>query len=165
MLKHGPNTIKLPPLIQDQTPPFNSTNETKAKYKMCQGLVTSMSCGHALIHYTWYCYHAAAQRDLRPCPRERVHGPVQHIDDTCAQCHPPIRIKEINARYDEFRDCKMAQLRRAQTKEEVLILQRVIEEAHTARAKELRDAGRVRWTGIVLWGPSGADGHVREECE
>jgi hypothetical protein len=165
MLKDRPNTIKLPPLIQDQTPPFDLTNKTKAKNKMCQGLVTGMSCGHALIHYTWYCYHPAAQRDLRPYPRERVHGPVQHIDDTCAQCHPPIRMKEINARYDEFRDGKMAQLRRAQTKEEVLILQRVIQEAHAARAKELRDAGRVRWTGVMLWGPPGAGGHVREECE
>ncbi len=165
MLNHGPNTIKLPSLIQDQTPPSDPTNNTKANDKMCQGRVNEMSCGHALIHYTCYCHHAAAERDLRPCPRERVRGPVQHIDDTCAQCHPPIRMKEINARHDEFLDRKMAQLRRAQTKEEVLILQRVIEEAHAARAKELRDVGRVRWTGVVLWGPLGADGHVREECE
>jgi hypothetical protein len=132
---------------------------------MCQGLVTRMSCGHALIHCTCYCHHAAEQRDLRPCPRERIHGPLQYIDDTCAQCHPPIKMKEINARHDEFRDRKMAQMRRAQTKEEVLILQQVIEEAHASRAKELRNAGRVRWTGVVLWGPPGADGHVREDCE
>jgi hypothetical protein len=88
-----------------------------------------MSCGHALIHYTRYCHRAAAQRDLRPCPRERVHGPLQHIDDTCAQCHPPKKISEINARHDAFRDRKMAQLRQARSKEEVLILQRVLEES------------------------------------
>jgi hypothetical protein len=45
------------------------------------------------------------------------------------------------------------------------VLQRVLEEAHAARTKELRDAGRVRWHGVVLWGPPGAEGCEQEECE
>lgn len=119
---------------------------------MCQGTVTLMSCGHALIHYTSFCHDAATHRELSPCPREKVHGPLQHIDDTCAACHPPIKISEINQRHDEFRDRKMAQMRQARSRQEVLMLQRVLEEAHAARGKELRKAGRVKWNGVVLWG-------------
>jgi hypothetical protein len=76
-----------------------------------------------------------------------------------------MKISEINARHDEFRDRKMAQLRQTRSKEEVLILQRVLEESHAARGKELRDAGRVRWAGVVLWGPPGVQGEARAECE
>jgi len=124
-----------------------------------------MSCGHALNHYISYCHQAAAQRDLRPCPQDRIHGPLQRIDDSCAACHPSFKISEINQRHDEFRDRKMAQMQQSRSRQEVLVLQRVLEEAHAARTKELRDAGRVRWHGVVLWGPPGAEGCEREECE
>ena len=59
----------------------------------------------------------------------------------------------------------MAQMRQARSRHEVLILQRVLEEAHSARAKELRDAGKVRWNGAVLWGPPGSEGCEGEEYE
>ena len=59
----------------------------------------------------------------------------------------------------------MAQMQQSRSRQEVLVLQRVLEEAHAARTKELRDAGRVRWNGVVLWGPPGAEGCEREECE
>jgi hypothetical protein len=94
-----------------------------------------------------------------------MQGPLQRIDDTCARCHPSFLIAEINHRHDEFRSHKMAQLRRAETREEVLALQGVLEEAYAARGKELRAAGRVRWNGMVLWGPPGADVGAREDCE
>ncbi|KAE9370774.1 hypothetical protein N431DRAFT_492807 [Stipitochalara longipes BDJ] len=123
-----------------------------------------MTCGHALIHYSKYCHHATRHSEHRPCPQDRVHGPLQCIDDTCAACHPPFKFSEINQRHDEFRDRKMAQMRQARSRQEVLMLERVLEESHMARAKELRDAGRVRWSGVVLWGPSGAAGSLAEEC-
>jgi hypothetical protein len=59
----------------------------------------------------------------------------------------------------------MAQMQQSRSRQEVLVLQRVLEEAHAARTKELRDAGRVRWHGVVLWGPPGAEGCEQEECE
>src|SRR5450432_2974682 len=81
--------------------------------KMCEGTVTIMNCGCALIHYTSYCHHAATHRELRPCPQDKVHGPLQHIDDSCAACHPSFKIFEINQRHDEFRDRKMVLMRKA----------------------------------------------------
>lgn len=59
----------------------------------------------------------------------------------------------------------MAQMRQAETREEVSALQGALEEAHAARGKELRAAGKVRWNGMVLWRPPGAEGEAREECE
>jgi len=132
---------------------------------MCEGATTIMSCGHALIFYTSYCHIATSRHELRPCTKEGMKGPLQSIDDTCARCHPPFLIAEINHRHNEFRSNKMAQLRRAETREEALALQRVLEEAHAARGKELRAAGQVRWNGMVLWGPPGVGGEPREECE
>ena len=121
---------------------------------MCEGTVTVMSCGHALIHYIYYCHHASLEH--KSCPQDRVHGPHQRIDDTCAACHPPFKISEINRRHDEFRERKMAQMRQARSRQEILALERVMKEAHLARANELRSAGKVRWNGVVLWGPPGA---------
>lgn len=57
----------------------------------------------------------------------------------------------------------MSQLRKAGTREEALELQRELEQAHATRGKELRDAGKVRWRGVVLWGPPGSNGEEREE--
>lgn len=59
----------------------------------------------------------------------------------------------------------MAQMRKARSKHEVLMLQRVIDEAHAERGKELRAVGRVKWSGTVVWGPPGAEGESRQECE
>jgi Cytochrome c552 len=132
---------------------------------MCQGTITIMSCGHALIHYRSYCHQAAVQQDRRPCPQERVRGPLQAIDDSCAACHPSFKISEINQRHDKFQNLKMAQMRQARSIQEVLALQRALEESQSARAKELRDAGRVMWKGVVFWGPPGANGCKQEECQ
>ena len=121
-----------------------------------------MSCGHAMIHYKTHCHHAAKHRKLRPCRKERVTGLLQHIDDTCAKCHPPFRIVEINDRHDRFRERKMSQLRKAVTREEAMELQRELEQAHVMRGKELRGASKVRWRGVVLWGPPGAGGEGKE---
>jgi hypothetical protein len=132
---------------------------------MCLGIVTIMACGHALIHYTYYCHHASRHGEHRPCSQDRVHGPLQRIDDTCAACHPPFKISKINQRHDEFRDQKMAQMRKARFRQEILMLERVMEESHAARAKELREAKRVKWNGVVLWGPPGAAGPSAEESE
>ncbi len=74
-------------------------------------------------------------------------------------------ISEINRHHDYFQAKKMAQLRQAETREEVSVLQRALEDAYRARGNELRAAGNVRWNGMVLWGPAGAEGEVREECE
>jgi hypothetical protein len=74
-------------------------------------------------------------------------------------------ISEINRHHDDFHARKVAQMRQAKTREEVSALQSALEESHVARGKELRAAGRVRWNGMVLWGPPGAEGQAREECE
>lgn len=140
------------------------SKEHQSNENMCQGTVTILSgCGHALIHYTHYCHDATAERRLRPCPQDRVHGPLQYIDDTCSECHPPFRIAEINRRHDDFRERKTEQMRKARTRQEYLMLERMIGEAHAARGKELKKAGRVRWNGEVLWGPS-REGDASQEC-
>lgn len=58
----------------------------------------------------------------------------------------------------------MSSIQRAETREHVLELQRAIEEAHSQRGKELRAASRVRWNGVVVWGPNGDEGELKD-CE
>jgi len=72
-------------------------------------------------------------------------------------------MSEINKRHDELRHKLMTAMRRAGSREEVLELQRALEEAHAHRGKELRAAGRVRWDGVVVWGPPGREVVLREE--
>lgn len=59
----------------------------------------------------------------------------------------------------------MAAMRRAGTQEEVFQLQRAIEEASAGRRREMSEAGKVSWNGIVVWGSEGFEGEEREECE
>ncbi len=57
----------------------------------------------------------------------------------------------------------MARLRKTTTKGEALELRRALDEAQAARSKELLSVGR--WRGVVVWGPPGFEGDVRQECE
>jgi len=120
-----------------------------------------MSCGHAFLHYATHC--KTARSTGWSCPN--VQGPTQNLEDTCAECHPSFRMAEINQQHDDLRGKLMEKLRTAGSKQEVAELQVAIEESHAERGKELRAASRVRWGGIVIWGPPGFEGEQREECE
>lgn len=84
--------------------------------------------------------------------------PIQHINDTCANCHAPDVIDEINKCYNELRDKIMTKIQSTQSWEKVAVLHRVLEEAHSQRCKELRSADKLRDNGFVLWGPAGEEG-------
>ena len=143
------------------TPPKTSTKYPESK--MCTGTTTIMSgCGHTLLHYTGYCRASLAPRGQH-C--QSLQGPTQYLNDTCASCHPSFVESEINKRHADHRNRLMAAMRRAGTQEEVFQLQRAIEEASAGRRREMSEAGKVSWNGIVVWGPGGFEGEEREECE
>lgn len=117
---------------------------------MCKGVTTTMSCGHRLRHYTSRCQSSVDAKKL--C--EEPEGPKQSINDSCADCHAPYAIYEINRYHDELHHKLMESMRRAQTKEEVLAIQREVEKAHALRGSELRTASLLKWNGDVVWVPT-----------
>ena len=118
--------------------------------KMCTGTVSILTCGCPLIHYTSRCPSSLTK--CEPC--SKPSGEVHRLDDTCANCHPPFLVFEINRRHDQMRERMIAAMRGARGKEEVKQLQRVMEEAHVERGKDIRAANSVKWSGVVVWGPS-----------
>ena len=112
-----------------------------------------MTCGHILIHYDRRCHK-------RHC--KTIIGPVKHINDTCASCHPTHVMMEIKIRHDDLRAKLMDKLRRSTSKVEVAELQRALAEEQDCRSKELRAADRIRWNGVVDWG---IGSELRLECE
>jgi hypothetical protein len=56
----------------------------------------------------------------------------------------------------------MGRLREAESKEELLAIKEMIEEGARERSRELRNVGRVKWSGVVEWGGLGEG---RRECE
>jgi hypothetical protein len=112
-----------------------------------------MSCGHILIHYEKRCNN-------KPC--KKLTGPVNHLNDTCASCHPSHVMLEINTRHNALRARLMAKLRVSTSREEVAELQKALEEEQVGRSRELRVASRIRWNGIVDWG---IGSEQRHECE
>lgn len=71
-------------------------------------------------------------------------------------------MSEINQRHDELRENLIAAVRRAKTIELVMELKMLIGEAHVLRAKELRAAGRVKWSGMVIWRPRDVEDEVKD---
>lgn len=72
---------------------------------------------------------------------------------------------EINKRYDLLRSRLTSELHRAKSPQEAVGLRRAIDEAHLEYGKELRDSGKLKWSGVVIWGPEGFVGEDRKECE
>ena len=137
------NTYKSSPRQErHHSPPTCHILFAEETAKMCTGTSTQMICGHVLRHYT--------QRCRTPCAT--LVGLVEHLDDSCARCHPPMVMQEINSRHDALRQHLLSQMREARTREAVQNLQRALEEEHAGRGKELRAASRMRWTGSVDWG-------------
>ena len=109
---------------------------------MCKGTSTKMACGHVLHHYIKRCQPAC----------DTVDGPMQTLNDTCANCHPSMITQEINRRHDALRAMLMRQLRDARSKEQAAAVEHALAEQHAERGKELRAVSRVRWNGRVNWG-------------
>jgi hypothetical protein len=110
---------------------------------MCRTITTTFTCGHIIFSHT---------ADARLCRNESCIVKDTLLNDTCASCHPPILIAEINRKYDALRHSVIERMRKAETLEEIEECERLLSEAGTARAEELTKAGMMRWTGVVDWG-------------
>ncbi|KAJ5040541.1 uncharacterized protein L3040_006194 [Drepanopeziza brunnea f. sp. 'multigermtubi'] len=113
-----------------------------------------MSCGHALLHRKTPC--SSSVRLKAPC--QELHGPTQRFNDTCAKCHPSFIMSEINQRYDQLQADLVSAMLKAENEEKGQELKRAVEQAHSLRGRELRSVGRLKWSGIVVWGPKGYEG-------
>lgn len=122
---------------------------------MCTGATTFMTCGHQLIHYTTRCA-ASFPGCKEPC--KNLTGPHKKLNDTCARCHPPMVIAEINRRHDALRENLTRQMRGAKIGKQALEIRRRIEEGSEERRKEIQEAGKLRWDGFVDWGVVGVAG-------
>lgn len=112
-----------------------------------------MTCGHRLIHYERQCQRTGCVT---------VTGPQSKLNDTCARCHPPRLIEEINRRHDALRDSLTRQLRQGKTSITEAELQRRIEESGRERRKEIAGVAKMKWNGVVDWGTVvGEEGNER----
>lgn len=90
-------------------------------------------------------------------------GKTCRLNDSCARCHPSMKIREINNRFDGLKEKMMRGLRQARSKAggEADVLEEMVREAERERGFELRAVcGRYRGRGIdeeeigeeVVWG-------------
>lgn len=142
----SPHSLHLYKTSRSSSPPclFSPLVFRKAPITMCSG-TTLMTCGHAPRP------HLHLQRcSHRNCTA--VTGPQKNLNDTCARCHPSIVITEINRRHDSLRESLMRQLREAPSRDQARAIQKRVEEGNTERGKELREASKLKWEGVVDWG-------------
>ena len=102
---------------------------------------TLMLCGHSLVHH-----------DHHPPCCDISTKPVRHLQDTCADCHPPIRVARTNREHDSRRKELVRLAGQAASKEEAIVLDKAIKENENKRRLRLYDAMRIKWDGNVDWG-------------
>ena len=66
-------------------------------------------------------------------------------------------IAEINRRHDALRESLMRQARKPSSREEAKQIEARVMDGITERRKELREAGKMKWDGVVDWGVEGGD--------
>ncbi|TLS29367.1 hypothetical protein PpBr36_00943 [Pyricularia pennisetigena] len=120
---------------------------------MCEGTITSLRCGHTLVHFSRRCEQGCMEPSEAP-PGSELH---LSLDDTCSRCHIWHSTETINAHYDRQRDELTKQYRLAEpTSKEARALVRLIGRLHTQQVEALSRATRsglrhgaldVKWPG------------------
>lgn len=112
---------------------------------MCDGSVTELLCGHLLISFSARCEEGCALPD----------GPRQHLNDTCAYCHPNVRARLIQSRYDQVLPMIMARIRAARAAGDEQLVRRLSSAVVRLSRQRLLDAFEsnkfTRGTAVVMW--------------
>jgi len=111
---------------------------------MCTGRVTWLLCGHRLVYSSSRC----------PKKCETPQGEVVELRDTCAECHPPYRMRCITIEYDLLREKLMVAIRMAEARGDLSRakeLSRKVWEYDGKRGEELRRANIRGMAEDVVW--------------
>lgn len=109
---------------------------------MCEETLTTFTCGHG-IRTTKACSSTSC-----PKPKQKPNP----LNDTCAPCHPPFVLAQINREHDASRQNLIDSMTGAKSASEQLELQRSILRNELARKDRLAEAGKIGWNGLVDWG-------------
>jgi hypothetical protein len=108
---------------------------------MCSGAIFVLACGHKITHQTATTCNAN-------------HSPITFLKDSCSECYPPIRIWNINQKYDALREETMEKIRRATAEkrfQDVDELRRVSRFNEVERIEELSRWKKIEypWAKVV----------------
>jgi hypothetical protein len=74
------------------------------------------------------------------------------LNDTCANCHPPLLLARINKEHDGRREKLMERMRGVGSAAEQMEVQRRVLENERVRRERLAVVGGRNWDGFVDWG-------------
>lgn len=120
--------------------------EEHTEGSMCTGKTTNLVCGHQLLYFNTRC--------MAECSLPK--GPIEMLQDTCADCDPSFQRRIINQEYNEMREDIMGKMRKAhertQTQEEGR-LAKISQDLDVERSLALAEINKLnlKVSGEVIW--------------
>ncbi|KAK5653907.1 hypothetical protein OQA88_7832 [Cercophora sp. LCS_1] len=117
---------------------------------MCQGTITAFICGHLLITFS------SDKPETQCTPRCKIpSSPATFAQDTCAECHPEHRVRELKRRLDRQFTVYSVQLVQADGKGDHKLAWEIRQKIKTLHAGYLVEVEEARRVGMgcpeVVW--------------